>query len=152
MEDWDEWLAELEKTTGLSADVVSDVTQEADPAFRAIRARRLQQEEFERRQLAERAASEKAHTLLLGHLTPEQQTQYAAHQYFDVTSSAGRTFRISVNGSVYLVEDGRTTTSYCIHVDGRFRVPREDGMLAQMLLVQHDEAEFLRIAHASAMR
>lgn len=152
MDDWDEWLAELEKTTGLSAEVVADVTQEADPAFRAIRAQRLREAEAEKRRLELEAANAKAHALLLRHLTEEQQAQYAANRHFDATSSAGRTFRISANGSVYLIEDGRSTISYCIHVDSRHRVPQEDNMLAQMLLLQHDEPEFLRIAHASSVR
>lgn len=149
MEDWDEWLAELERSTGLTTEVLVDVAQETDPAYRAIRARRLQQEEADRRQREQNEANEKAKALLLEHLTDEQQTQYAAQHQFDVTSSADRTFRIGDNGVVNLIEDGVATTSYCIHIDSRFRAPAHDNMLALMLLLQHDEAEFLRIAHAS---
>lgn len=151
MDDWDEWLAELERSTGLSTAVLVDVAQATDPAYAAIRAQRLREEEAERRRREAAEGEQKARELLNRHLTDEQRAQYEAGNGIPVISSAGRQFMI-VNGSVYLMENGQQTTSYCIHPHPNFRVPPADHALALKLLLEHDEPEFLRIAHASRMR
>lgn len=151
MDDWDEWLVELERTTGLSAEQIVDVVQATDPAFAAIRAQRLREEEAAERRRQQIEGETKSLDLLRRHVTDEQWAQYEAGNGLDVVSSAGRQFTIA-NGAVYLNENGRRTVSYCIHVSPNFRVPPADNTLALKLLLEHDEPEFLRIAHASVMR
>ncbi len=60
-------------------------------------------------------------------------------------------------GNVKLVgPDGQPIRSYCIHSrvndeDGR-RLPNEDHMIAQKLLLEANESEFLRIANETIIR
>lgn len=70
---------------------------------------------------------------------------------FYLTSSSGKRYRIDRGRSqnVRLVEEttGKVVRTYCAHpVEA---VPDPDTMLAQKLMLETDEAAFLRIANAS---
>jgi hypothetical protein len=99
----------------------------------------------------QRMANEKAKKLLVEHLSPQQQKTYDEKRYFDVDIE-GRTYRIhhGSHGNVRLLGTGEKTgkevTKYCIQPDG---VPVGDVLLAQKLLLEADEKEFLRIANAT---
>lgn len=133
----DDFLDELQSSTGLTPEQLVEVIQRTDPSYRAELARREQAE-----------AKAKARTLLLDHLGDEQRAMFEAHHHFDVISSAGRRFRLTLGreGNVFLMPDvgDQAVRSFCIHL--RDRVPDEDNVLAQMLALQTDEAAFLRVA------
>lgn len=107
--------------------------------------RELTPEELERREQIE--ADEKAEGLLRSMLTQEQLDQFDAMAAFEVTTERAR-YRIERGRSGNVKEldvDGQVVASYCIHP--RERVPNADTMLAQKLILESDEAEFLRVAN-----
>jgi hypothetical protein len=122
-------------------------------------AERERREADRRRREAERQAAireraeaeQRAERLLLDHLSERQRAEYRERRAFTVISADGeRTYRIERgwSGNVKLIgPDGRECRRYCIHP--RERVPTEDCMLAQKLLIENDEPAFLRVANAS---
>lgn len=97
---------------------------------------------------ADRAAA-RARRLLVENISDAQRAQFEAHGYFDV-SVGQRTYRIhqGTHGNVRRVEGGVETVSLCAQPAG---VPVCDAMLAQKLLIETDEAAFLRIANARTL-
>lgn len=97
---------------------------------------------------ADRAGA-KARRLLLENVSEAQRQSLEAHGYFDVPVN-GRTYRIhqGTHGNVRRLENGVETVSLCAQPLG---VPACDAMLAQKLMLETDEAAFLRIANARAL-
>lgn len=113
---------------------------------------RARHEEAERRREEERKKAEAtAEVLLLRHLNPEQREEYRQHKYFHV-EVAGRRYRIDKGwaGNVKLIEGGKVAESLCIHPIER--IPDQDNMLGQKLLLEWDEEEFRRTANISNRR
>lgn len=106
------------------------------------------QHEAREREAAHVMASEKAQRLLASCLTQEQQRDLKREGSFSL-KIGNKHYRIRQGyaGNVELLEDGRVVMKYCIHP--REHVPDEDTMLAQKLLLEADEGEFLRVANAS---
>ena len=109
-------------------------------------------------------ATERAKRLLTSMLSEEQAHELETKRCFhlsviDGKSGESKRYRIDqgYQGNVKLLgPDGRPIKSYCIHAratdeEGR-RLPNEDHMLAQKLLLECNESEFLRIANASNVR
>jgi len=93
-------------------------------------------------------AEERAHGLLMEHLTIRQQQDYEKHGYFHVTTPKKHKYRICKGrmGNVYrLNKRGKVIRSFCIHP--RKWVPDEDTMLTQLLLLLTDEDRFLKVAN-----
>ena len=93
------------------------------------------------------AADERAEKLLVDHLTPQQYEQLRACGYFEVNVK-GRTYRIFRGWSmnVQLVDGGgKKLRSYC--AVPKLHVPIADQMLAQKLMLEFEEHEFLRVAN-----
>lgn len=95
-------------------------------------------------------AGARALTLLLSQLDPSQQATYQEHGYFDLTSEEGHLYRLykGISGNVKRL-DGITlneVTSYCAHPVGL--MPANDVVLAQKLMLECNEHEFLRVANA----
>lgn len=123
------------------------------------RARAISQTRSRAIRMRHRVAQRRARDLLLKCLTPEQRAQYQASGAFRVTVGGGedsghlfttpRTYEISqgFSGNVYLMEGDTRVTSYCIHCSTS--MPDEDHMLAQKLLLETNEREFLDIANPS---
>lgn len=91
------------------------------------------------------AAQERAHTLLLSALDEEQAAEYTERRH-------GRRYCIKHGrqDNVFLVDDdGRLITEYCGHVGES--VPDEDNILAQKLILEHDEDAFIRVANARSV-
>ncbi len=109
---------------------------------REIRARR------EAKVLADEA-DKKALALLLAHLTDEQAKQYQTKQYFElITRDGKRRYRLQHKwaGNVRLVNDkGVEISQFCIHPG--VEIPIADSLLAQKLMLEHDEEQFLKIAN-----
>ena len=132
----------------------------AEREKRAVAQRR---KEAEKRLFTE-TSKERARHLLSSMLSPEQREEFQEDDCFhlrviDGKSGEERVYRIDqgFQGNVKLLgPDGRPVKSYCIHAkttddEGR-RLPNEDHMLAQKLLLQTDEESFLKIANMSHVR
>lgn len=92
-------------------------------------------------------AEEKAEKLLLSCLSRQQKKDYKQHEYFIVIGNA--------TGNRYKITKGRIKNIYLIHdyddhvarhcVESNERVPMGDHLLAQKLLIEANEEEFLRV-------
>lgn len=109
-------------------------------------------------------ARRKAEALLLEHLNDRQREDWLAKRSFTIHTADGkRTYRIAygVAGNVVLVAAAEKPLSkhghpisvgarFCMHVyhpDGP--IPAEDNVLAQKLLIEADEGQFLALANVS---
>ena len=89
-----------------------------------------------------RQARLRAEALLWAWLSPAQRQQYRARRWFEVTTASGRRYRILRGGVVRLHPRG---SAYCIEATSP--VPVADEMLANKLLLETDERQFLATAH-----
>lgn len=97
-------------------------------------------------------AEARAEQLLIENLSLVQRLEYAQTRSFVVDGHAGRRFRIrhGRSGNVDLVgPDGRISERLCAHPNEM--VPNADTMLAQKLMLDSDEALFLRVANRHAI-
>jgi hypothetical protein len=106
--------------------------------------------EFQGHLEAQRVASARAEQLLLSVLCEESRRQLATAGFFTVRAQSGK---------VYQIHRGRTrnvrwrdpatgrTLYYCCHPAEH--VPDADTMLSQKLMLELQEAEFLRLANVS---
>lgn len=120
------------------------------------KAQRIQREaETKQRQLEEQqkreAAKKRAEELLVASLDSDQQKEYQKERSFTVLSKDGqRKYRIQTGRSrnVQLLDaSGRVVKHYCAHPAEL--VPDQDTMLAQKLMLEHAEDQFLKIANVS---
>lgn len=100
------------------------------------------------------AAVARAEAILRENLTPTQRRALDRWGGFKVIAGSGKTYRIDRGQSGNVKELGRSrvgaarvVASYCIHPTG---LPTADVMLAQKLLLEANEPEFLRIANRTA--
>ncbi len=106
-------------------------------------------------------AGHRATQLLWDHLDRDQQRSYSRYRYFEVTvfpkrlsESPGRRYRLHggfTNGNInlmgYLYGGVRNVATYCLHPEEPH--PTGDVLLAQKLLIETDEQEFLEMANVS---
>lgn len=110
----------------------------------------LNRSEVERRKRAAEAKA-RAEKLLVQCFTPEQKTSLDVRGFFYVAVGEKK-YRIERGyaGNVKLVDaEDRPIESFCIHPS--VRVPDADAMLAQKLLLEADEAAFLRTANRTRL-
>ena len=105
---------------------------------------RLQEKEREER----RVAVKKAEALFLSCLTEKQKEQFAENKTFKVTGSGGKNRYLIDCGSmienVYLTKWGKPVIAYCA---GPWMTNISwDFHLAQKLILESDEAAFLKVA------
>jgi hypothetical protein len=103
-------------------------------------------EETAKRELKRIASEARAEELLLMCLTEEQRGCYLANGFIEINTDTTR-YRIKKGRSKNiekLAADGTTELLYCVHPD--IYVPYGDNMLAQKLLLETDEAKFLKLA------
>jgi hypothetical protein len=98
------------------------------------------------------AAEARATALLLSVLPEDQKEPYRLTGVFEIIGSRGGRYRIrrGVAGNIdWLDEHGNRGGSLCCHppMHGANWVPTPDVMLAQMLALQCDEADFVRVAN-----
>jgi hypothetical protein len=147
---WTAWNVSYTLTNGSAINVVPGY-QRVQPVAgdESYRKRAIEAE-------AERArARERATRLLHEHLTAEQleELSRAGRFHLDVLSQDGRRRRYRINrGRSRNVQEidlgnGRIIKTLCAHPAAA--VPDEDTMLAQKLMLETAEAEFLRIANHS---
>lgn len=96
-----------------------------------------------------KTAAARARALLLSMLSVKQREQLQRDRFFEVIAQGSkRRYRIhqGTHGNVKLLDDtGREVTSYCAQPPD---VPAEDAMLAQKLMLELHEEDFLRVANA----
>lgn len=94
-------------------------------------------------------ARKRARKLLLSALDPWQRRQLKRKGYFHVSSSRGNVFRIAreVPFNVRLAGEAKPSRIYfCLEAEDP-ELPVEDVMLAQKLLLETNEGEFLKLAN-----
>lgn len=110
-------------------------------------------EELERLRLEKEAAQKKAEELLRETLEKEQLEQFNKTKWFFVISQSGVRYRIRhgwIGNIDELNELDQVVAEYCIHPV--LRVPVEDSMLVQKLMLEDDEQRLLQIANKTTFR
>jgi len=131
--------------------------QAADRAAKAELARQAAVIEAAKVKVFTDTAKARARKLLFSMLNADQQKELDEKNHFHLTvhsrDGSMRVYRIETGyaGNVKLLGvDGQPVKRYCIHAD--YRLPHEDQMLAQKLLLETNEPEFLRIANMTQLR
>ncbi len=109
-----------------------------------VAARTAQYEVSEKKRIA---AEAKAEELLLMCLNDLQKEVYLKHGYLEINTDKAK-YRIKKGWSKNIEKigvDGKAEICYCIHPE--ILVPTADNMLAQKLMIQYNEEEFLRLAN-----
>jgi hypothetical protein len=94
-------------------------------------------------------ARRRAKRLLFASLTPKQRRQLKRKGYFQVCGSKGNLYRIASTFPFNVRLAGfakRSRIYFCLEAEDP-DVPVEDVMLAQKLLLESEEGEFLRLAN-----
>lgn len=120
---------------------------EADRVAREARDEQYRIQEEERK-----AAVARAEELLKDNLSEAQRKEYEKDKHFHVVAG-GKTYRIRKgwSGNVELLNGkGEVLSRYCIHPTTY--VPEEDNMLAQKLMLETAEEEFVRVANRTVVR
>jgi hypothetical protein len=122
--------------------------QEETAEHRAERQRQTAAYEQQRRDIAamRKSAAERAERLLEACLTSGQREQLQKTGWFVVYSKSGRGYQIR-RGRARNVVEVNTRRTYCCHPVEN--VPDADTMLAQKLMIETQEDEFLRLANVS---
>lgn len=95
-----------------------------------------------------RRSHERSLNLLVRYLTPAQRAEFERTNTFKVQGKSGQRYRITYGKSAnieVLTPSGMTVKRLCA---GPVDVPAPAVMLAQKLMLETQEAEFLRIARA----
>lgn len=98
------------------------------------------------------AARTRASALLRNHLDETQRDEFERQGRFRLVAASGHRYRIK-GSPTFNVRDETLGVDYCIHFRSDpdcWRIPIEDLMLAQKLLLECDEPAFLRIANKRA--
>jgi hypothetical protein len=146
---WGNWVTDSNSTSG-------SITYSGNQPIRETEEQRQARLEREARLKAEReaalrereAARRKAEELLRESLDEQQREQFDETKWFFVISQSGKRYRVRRGwaGNIdELNEADEIVASYCIHP--RERVPVEDSMLIQKLMLEADESRFLEIAN-----
>ena len=111
-----------------------------------------QKAERERRDEERKKADERAEALLLAHLTPDQRETLERMRHFVVQSERGRVYRLRRGrlANVDEMDKDRVVAQYCIH-PSIHNIPEADSLLAQKLMLEMNEEQFLRIANRTAV-
>lgn len=111
-------------------------------------------EQRERRLVVERAAKaagERAHGLLLAHLTPEQRRTFEANKWFVVEGGRSKQrYRIragTVVANIDVLDGEHVAHKLCGHINHGAGVPIGDHLLAQKVMLELAEDDFLRLAN-----
>lgn len=103
--------------------------------------------------MATREAVARADALLLEHLSPAQRDDYGRTRSFLVVTPGGRRYRlhgdrVNYQADLLAPDSEYVLAQYCVQPrDGQ--IPKSDSLLAQMLLLQTDEALFLFTANVN---
>lgn len=97
-------------------------------------------------------AQRRALDLLKQILTETQLAAFEKDECIPVDASSGKKYVIKKGraGNVFSIKDGKLVEKYCIHPRDS-EVPEADVMLAQKLILETNEEEFLRIANKTRL-
>lgn len=96
-------------------------------------------------------AHKRARRLLLNLLSEEQQHEYAQNKTFTVVAKNGKVFRLRKGKTAELLgSDGAAIAAYCIHLPHGYEP--EDTLIALLLSLQTDPAEFERVANVTHLQ
>lgn len=111
----------------------------------------MRQREHEEARRKEAVATERANELLHAHLTDAQRSDLARDGFFFVDSLRGNKYRIRRGrvGNVDAMHQCGEKVSHRLCAHPQLYVPDGDTMLAQKLMLEHNEDEFLRLANRS---
>ena len=143
---WAVWASGTGCTTNIANLQSRELSAEEREQMRLEDERRRQDEA--RRAEERRQADARADGLLLACLTPAERKTMEKMAALVVRSQTGRTFRLRRSRSRNVDEmdaDGNVIARFCIHPQDH--MPHGDLLLAQKLMLETDEAEFLRIAN-----
>jgi hypothetical protein len=123
--------------------------EELAAAAAAQRQAILDCQEAERR--VHEAAKQKAHELLLAHLSPEQRHTLEENEWFIVEGGKTKQ-KYKINGKSYAgnIEVVGQGQKLCCHADRH--IPHGDQLLAQKVMLELAEDDFLRIANRTMIR
>jgi hypothetical protein len=131
--------------------------QIAEVAAKAELARQERVRDEAKKKIFTDAAKVRARNLLMQMLNADQKKELEEKNHFHLTvhsrDGSMKVYRIEYGyaGNVKLLgNDGQPVKRYCIHAD--YRLPYEDQMLAQKMLLEANEPEFLRIANMTQLR
>lgn len=100
---------------------------------------------------ASKAAHDRANELLLSNLTPAQRETIKQHGWFIVeggkTKKPYRIYTGTIAGNIVEMEGERPRARICCHIPSNLNLPRPDNTLAQKLMLEANEDEFLRLAN-----
>lgn len=150
---WVQWCTNSDNSTAPIANVQYRPAPSITPA-QAENYKRLAEENAKRAEEEKRkriAAEKRAERLLKKLLTSEQLRDYQRKGHFHVIGKSGQRYRIRKNsyaGNIDVIgANGRAEKVICCHPDG---VPLHDGLITQKLALEHNEAEFLKVANIRA--
>lgn len=147
---WKSWNVNFPISTGGTSSVYGHAAQAAWTPEQVERVRR----EDEERRARVAVINKRAEELLYSVLDDEQRATYEKERYFDVYSGdRSRRYRIKKgwSGNVELIgPDGKAIERYCVHP--REAVPEEDNLVAQMLMIEHEEQRFRATANITRLR
>jgi len=102
------------------------------------------------------ASKQRARNLLSNFLTPAQKAMLSTKNFFEVTvhgkDGVDRRYRVEQGyaGNVKLLDAaGNPVKRFCIHGDSR--IPEEDNMLMQKMLLEANEEDFVKIANKTCL-
>jgi len=150
---WYTWCTSTDSTTSATP---NNITYIATPAVKLTKeqkaenvARRAREKKEANERIAKRAAAkEKAEELLLSLLDENQREDLKENNSFVILSELEKRYRIRrgrVMNVTELDEQNKRIASYCAHPF--MSVPDADTMVSQLLMLQHNEQEFLSIAN-----
>lgn len=107
-----------------------------------------QRVENEKREKVRVAAKERARRLLVSILSEEQRAQFEKENHFDLEVN-GRLYRILPGSRVQKLDPitKKVKSHLCIHPHNSYELPGEDVAVSQKLLLESNEAEFLKLAN-----
>ena len=142
---WPTW-----QTIELTDEQYQCLVRQQEEQARIVRERQRQWEDDDKKR---QEAEERAQDLLLECLTEEQRKTVKEHKWFVVKGGkSGKTYRIRTNtvaGNVEELEEEKATSKFCCHLN--HKMPRPDHHLAQKMMLEYDEDEFLRVANRTRL-
>ena len=152
---WTIWASQPATSSGSGSGNIIYSSPPSPPVLSTEEQKELRQARLEKeRQLKEKrdAAQRKAEELLCGVLDEGQLEQFKKTKWFFVVSQSGRRYRIRhgwIENIDELDRNDMVIAKHCIHPYSR--VPIEDSMLIQKLMLEADEKRFEEIANRTLL-
>ena len=145
---WTQWIQAPQINQYTDTVTVGSLSQRQQTTEEAAAWKRMVEEQERKKQNAQKRALE----LLQQILTETQLVAFEKDQCIPVDAPSGKKYLIKRGrvGNVFSIKDGKPVERYCIHPSD-YEIPDEDCMLAQKLMLENCEEEFLRIANKTRL-